>query len=242
MELATLHILIVDDSPEDRLNLRRLLAHAAPNIYTITEADRGDQALAACEASPPDCILLDYSLPDIDGLAVLTALRGQSAVPVVMLTGVGTEALAVEALQGGAQDYLAKGALTSERLGLTIQHAIATVRLTRERDQTLALLTTMLDTLPVGVIVLDGDLHIQRGNPALATVLGQPAASLHGQALPQLWLKLAVELAAPCAQVLRGASFSAPIQPRIARKANIRYGRLRSFKPVALVTPIGVAA
>ena len=208
MEPAALHILIVDNSPEDRLTLRQLLTRASPDTYTITEADCGDLALAACQRSPLDCILLDYRIPDMDGKSVLAALRDRSDVPVVVLTGVGTEAMAVDLLPYAAQDYVVKAALTSERLGLMIQHAIASVRLTRERDQSLALLTTVLATLPVGVMLLDADLHIQRSNPALLAVLGQPTAALHGQALPQFWPGLALELAAPCAQVLRGVPFS----------------------------------
>ncbi len=207
MEPAALRILIVDDSPEDRLTLRRFLTRATPGTYMVTAVDRGDHALAACQEAPPDCVLLDYRLPDMDGLAVLAAIRVQSDVPIVMLTGVGSETLAVEAIQGGAQDYLLKGALTSERLSLTIQHAIEIVRLTRERNQTLTLLSTMLDALPIGVAILDTDLCIRQDNPALATLLGQPATTLPGQALPLLWPDLAEALATSCAQVLAGTPF-----------------------------------
>ncbi|MEI6776993.1 MAG: response regulator [Chloroflexales bacterium] len=101
---SSLHILIVDDSPEDRYTVRRLL-RADPRIVTITEADRGDRTLAICQTTPPDCVLLDYHLPDMDGLEVLARLRTQRDVPVVLLTGVGNESLAVDALHRGAQDY-----------------------------------------------------------------------------------------------------------------------------------------
>ena len=100
------HILIVDDSPEDRLIVRRLLTQVAPGTYTFSEVDRGDRVLAACHAALPDCVLLDQNLPDMDGLDVITALRKTSDVPVVLLTGLGNETLAVAALQQGAQDYL----------------------------------------------------------------------------------------------------------------------------------------
>ncbi|NTU83454.1 MAG: PAS domain-containing protein, partial [Chloroflexales bacterium] len=207
MPSSPLAVLIVDDSPEDRLTLRRLLARAAPGAYTLSEAERGDRALAAVRLAPPDCVLLDQRLPDQDGLAVLAALRAFTDVPVVLFTGVGTETLAVDALQQGAQDYLVKGALTPERLHTTVQRAIATVRLVRERNQTLALLTTVLDTLPVGITVLDPELRILRINAALAELLGHPAAALLGQPLPACWPALAAPLAPPCARVLRGEPF-----------------------------------
>lgn len=208
MEPSALHILIVDDSPEDRLILKRFLTERAPRAYMISEANRGDRALTAFQAEPPDCVLLDYRLPDMDGLAVLTALRAQSDVPVVLLTGVGSETLAVNALQRGAQDYLVKGTITPERLELTIQHAVATARLTRERDQTMAMLSTVLDTLPVGVLVLDAGLRVHQVNPAMAAILGRPVATLPGYTLAQLWPALAEDLAGLCAQVIRGARFS----------------------------------
>ncbi|NTU79661.1 MAG: PAS domain-containing protein [Chloroflexales bacterium] len=212
MEPAALRILIVDDSPEDRLTLRRLLTRAAPGISAITEADRGDRALAACRESLPDCVLLDYRLPDMDGLAVLAAIRAQSDVSVVLLTGVGSEALAVDALKRGAQDYLVKGTLTPERLSLTIQHAIATVRLTRERDRTLALLTTMLDTLPIGVSLLDADLRLLHVNAAMATALGAPGQALVGQRFPVCRGNLAAALASYCAQVLATGQPIGPLE------------------------------
>jgi CheY-like chemotaxis protein len=192
--VAKLHILIVDDSPEDRYAVRRLL-RTDPRIAMISDADRGDHALAICQATPPDCLLLDYRLPDMDGIAVLARLRTQHDVPVVLLTGVGNEALAVEALQHGAQDYLVKGMLTPERLGLTIKRAIANVQLVRERDRTLTLLTTTLDTLQAsetryqtlfeimvqGVVYQAADGQIIACNPAAEQILGMTLAQMQGR-------------------------------------------------------------
>ncbi|NTU79660.1 MAG: response regulator [Chloroflexales bacterium] len=174
----------------------------------MTEASRGAEVLVACEAALPDCMLLDYRLPDMDGLEALAALRARSDVPVVMLTSVGSETVAVEALRRGAQDYLVKGTLTPERLSLTIQHAVSTVRLTRQRDQMQTLLSMVLEALPVGGAVLDPDLCIRHANPALTDFLGQTRAALPGQVVSQLWPGLMDDLAAPCAQVQLGERFS----------------------------------
>ncbi|NTV99988.1 MAG: response regulator [Oscillochloris sp.] len=202
-----LHVLIVDASREDQLSLRQLLTHYAPGVYSITEASRGDRALAICQTAPPDCVLLDYSLPDLDGLAVLAALRIFTDVPVILLTDIGSNIRTIEALQQGAQDSLDKDALTPERLHLAIQHTTATVRLIRERDQALALLTTTLDIIPIGVAVLDSELRIEHMNPALAKLLGYPAGLLHGQSLLTYWPDLAATLAPSCTHVLHGESF-----------------------------------
>ncbi len=131
----TLRILIVDDSPEDREVYRRLLGQQAWNEYDVTEADCGEDGLEACRDHPPDCILLDYNLPDLDGLEFLTELH--DAVPdhhlaVVMLTGQGNESIAVEAMKKGAQDYLVKGELTSDNLQRAVSNAVEKVSLQRE--------------------------------------------------------------------------------------------------------------
>ena len=238
MAPAPLHVLIVDDAPEDRLTVRRLLTRTTPGIYTFTEVARGDHVLAACAATPPDCVLLDQCLPDQDGLVVLAALRAQSDVPVVLLTGLGSETLAVAALQQGAQDYLVKGMLTPERLRLTIEHAMAVVQFTRERDRTMALLTTVLDTLPTGVVVLDAALHILRVNHTLTVLFDRPATALYGQPLAALNPTLAASLAAPCAQVLATGEPSGPFEVVTTSSADGALPRIWqiSLRPLTLPT------
>lgn len=135
-------ILIVDHSLGDRLLVRQLLARTALAHAIVQEAASGDHALAAIRQSPPDCVLLDQN-----GLASLAALRAFSDVPVVLIAEVGAETRALEALQHGAQDYLVDDELTPGRLQRSIQRAIATVRVARERDQARALLTTTRDAL-----------------------------------------------------------------------------------------------
>src|SRR3712207_5625906 len=100
-------ILIVDDSPEDREAYRRWIMPAGggpARPYCFLEADSGEEGLRLCGGERPDCVLLDYSLPDLDGLEFLARLRdeqGELAPPVVMLTGQGSEAVAVGALKQG---------------------------------------------------------------------------------------------------------------------------------------------
>ena len=116
-------VLIVDDSPEDRAMYRRYLQDA----YAIHEAERGSQILALCQALQPACLLLDYRLPDADGLELLHHVRAQygaADLPVVFLTGQGSETIAVDAMKQGAQDYLVKDALQPDALRRAIRQAI----------------------------------------------------------------------------------------------------------------------
>ncbi len=125
--MTTLKVLIIDDNPEDREVYRRLLRKAPGQDFETVEADTGREGLESVHAERPDCILLDYRLPDIDGLEFLAELLADVRtveVPVVMLTGQGSEAVSVEALKRGALDYAVKGDLTSEGLSRAILNSV----------------------------------------------------------------------------------------------------------------------
>ena len=123
-------VLLVDDSPEDRDVARRFLVRDPGRAYRFLEASTGEEGLEACRSADIDCVLLDYSLPDMDGLEFLRDLTGGTAVtpfPVVMLTGRGDESIAVQALKHGAQDYLIKGRFDDSGLRRTVDGAVANV-------------------------------------------------------------------------------------------------------------------
>jgi PAS domain S-box-containing protein len=104
-------VLILDDSPEDRAAYRRRLSQG-PDHFEFREAETGEGGLALFREFRPDCVLLDYQLPDTDGIEVLAQLAHESGgepPAVIMLTGQGNEAVAVRARKAGAEDYLAKG-------------------------------------------------------------------------------------------------------------------------------------
>ena len=129
-ERTPLRILIVDDCREDRELYRRLIARAFDQDVIVAETETAEAALERVAASEPHCILLDYRLPDGDGLAFLSALRlahGDGRIPVVMLTGGGDESVAVQAMKRGAQDYLTKGSVTAESLRRAIHGAMRRV-------------------------------------------------------------------------------------------------------------------
>ncbi|NND98567.1 MAG: response regulator, partial [Pirellulaceae bacterium] len=133
-----LSILIVDDSPEDCEVYRRLLRKNSWQEYEVFESDCGEDGIDVCKDKRPDCILLDYNLPDLDGLEFLTSLNdlfGPNRIAVVMLTGQGNESIAVEAMKKGAQDYLVKGDLSSDNLQRAVFNAVEKISLFREVDQ-----------------------------------------------------------------------------------------------------------
>lgn len=120
-------ILIVEDSVPYRQLLRAYLALDDRYTFTILEAGSGGEGLEQYQIDRPDAILLDYLLPDMNGLEFLGALQQQIAVPdlpVVMLTNYPDESLATQAVASGAEQYLQKSALTVENLLLSLHNAI----------------------------------------------------------------------------------------------------------------------
>ncbi len=118
-------VLVIDDNEDDRLLYRRVLQKSTEGRYNVSEADDGETGLKLIESAPPDCVLLDYSLPGRNGIEVLKRLRSQHPfIPVVMLTGQGNEAVAVAAIHEGAQNYIAKSTITADNLPRVIEMAI----------------------------------------------------------------------------------------------------------------------
>src|SRR5215813_5813794 len=126
-------VLIVDDFQDDRRVYQRYLLQDEEWRYETIEAGTGKEAIALFRESKPDCVLLDYRLPDLNGMEVLAAIADFDGVfPVVMLTAEEDIDVAVAALKSGAQDYLNKNKLTAIDLLHAVDRAIERVRLLRE--------------------------------------------------------------------------------------------------------------
>ncbi len=122
---APIKLLLIDDTGEDRLLYRRLISQGAFQDCEIIESVTGEQGLSRCLEQKPDCVLIDYRLPDLDGLQLLSRLRTHSfAGALIMVTGQGDETVAVQAMKEGAEDYLIKDNLTVESLQATITKAL----------------------------------------------------------------------------------------------------------------------
>ena len=98
-------VLVVDDEPQI---LRALTINLRARHYDVTTAATGADALASAAAHPPDLVILDLGLPDLDGVEVVRGLRGWSTAPIIILSGRTDSADKVDALDAGADDYLTK--------------------------------------------------------------------------------------------------------------------------------------
>jgi two-component system KDP operon response regulator KdpE len=98
-------VLVVDDEPQ---LLRALSINLRARGYDVSLAADGRQALAAAAAAPPDLVVLDLGLPDLDGVEVIGGLRGWTSVPILVLSGRSDSTDKVQALDAGADDYVTK--------------------------------------------------------------------------------------------------------------------------------------
>ncbi|HYB89208.1 MAG TPA: response regulator [Streptosporangiaceae bacterium] len=98
-------VLVVDDEPA---MLRALRINLRVRTYDVTTAVTGQEALAEARRRPPDAVILDLGLPDVDGIEVIGRLRGWSHAPVIVLSGRTGPGDKIAALDAGADDYVTK--------------------------------------------------------------------------------------------------------------------------------------
>lgn len=133
-------ILLIEDNPADADLLQELLEAAPAGVeWELVAVELRREALQELSQRRFDVVLLDLSLPDSHGLETLAKLRAVAPeTAMVVMTGLNDEAIALEAVRLGAQDYLVKGQITSQLLVRAIRYAIEraqTLQLMRESEQ-----------------------------------------------------------------------------------------------------------
>jgi two-component system, OmpR family, KDP operon response regulator KdpE len=98
-------VLIVDDDPQ---LLRAMRVNLTARGYQVATAGTGADGLAAASRNPPDVVIVDLGLPDMDGVVVVEGLRGWTSVPIIILSARHTEHSKIDALDAGADDYVTK--------------------------------------------------------------------------------------------------------------------------------------
>jgi DNA-binding NtrC family response regulator len=132
---AVLSIMLIEDSDEDAQLVREMLDDRGYD-YVLKRTDRLSSGLRLLEEEFFDVLLLDLGLPDSAGFDALTQIRNQAPpLPIIILTGLSDEALAVKAISLGAQDYLVKGNFAADALYRSISHSIERQRLETERER-----------------------------------------------------------------------------------------------------------
>ena len=126
-------LLIVDDAAADRVRVSGI-ASKWPNC-TVRHADNGESAIREIETQMPDIVLTDMHMPEMDGLELLSAIKNEYPnLPVILMTGAGSEEIAAKALRRGAASYVTKDRLAEDLLPTLNQvHSTAEVAHARSR-------------------------------------------------------------------------------------------------------------
>jgi len=189
--MTHIEALIIDDNPLDREACMRALRRESGVHYHFVEAVDGPGGLEMLEAQPPDVLLLDYSMPGSDGLEMLLKIREKHPfLPVIMLTGLGSESLAVRCIKAGAADYVTKSGLSGATLHRAIVAAIDQNRDARTIDQQSRtiqrqrehledsnhFLHSLLDHIPDPIFVKSGAHRWLMANRAFRELVGAAAS------------------------------------------------------------------
>lgn len=125
-----IQVLLIEDNEDHRCLLETQLQQSSVPRFQVTPVEDLAQGLAHISSHEPDVILLDLGLPDTDGLEGLNRIRAaQPDVAVIVLTMLADEAVAIQAVQAGAQDYLVKNETDTHLLVRAIRYAIERQRL-----------------------------------------------------------------------------------------------------------------
>jgi signal transduction histidine kinase len=141
MSESQIRVLLVEDDLVDRMACRRAIAHETDSDFALLEAATGREGLLLAAEQGPHCILLDYNLPDMNGLEFLAELIGsadRTPMPVMLLTGGDSASVAAAAIKHGAWDYLGKDIDRQylEMLPMAIRRMLRERRLDEGKRQT----------------------------------------------------------------------------------------------------------
>ena len=142
-----MNILVIEDNRQERALLRDALSTVSIVSMRVKEADRLAAAVSCLMAERFDAILLDLNLPDSAGLDTLAHVQARAPeAPIVILSGMDDERLAIEGLRRGAQDYLVKGRYEGPQLYRALRYAMERKRLVAELEARVTARTTELET------------------------------------------------------------------------------------------------
>lgn len=178
MSSKQIHALLIEDDPDDILLLKEALADAGISKIKLECADLLSRGLIQLSALNFDVLLLDLNLPDSRGLDTLkTTVKRFPKLPVVVLSGLADDAITVEAVRSGAQDYLVKGDISGPLVMRVVRYAIERKQVEAALRASEARYRTLVETSPNGFTLADLEGKL--------ILCNQQAARLFGYANPE---------------------------------------------------------
>lgn len=177
-------VLLVEDNPADARLIQEMVATTGDHDLVLRPCRRLAEAISEIEAVATDCVLLDLSLPDVSGLDGIDRLHARFPdLPIIILTGLNDEDVALEALGAGAQDYLVKGSIEGDGVKRAVRYAIERKHAEVELAQLGRQNELILDSAGEGICGLDAAGVVTFANPAAAKLLGCGREDLLGSRL-----------------------------------------------------------
>ena len=166
-------VLLVEDNPGDVRLIAELLAEHGEKFRLDSHVARLAEAEEAVERADVDLVLLDLSLPDSQGFDTFARLLAHGRnLPILVLSGVDDESLALRMVHAGAQDYLVKGKFDAQLLARAMHYAIERSSAEQELAEEKSLVRALLETLPDRIFFKDRESRFIRVNPAMALFFG----------------------------------------------------------------------
>ncbi len=187
MNLEQISVLLIEDNPGDARLLREAVKEAEDIAIRLTHVETLARALTRLGEEHFDVIMLDLSLPDAEGLETLVRTHVQAPnIPIVVLTGLDDEDLAVKAVREGAQDYLVKGQVTGRVLVRAMRYATERKRAVEELQRSEEYFRSLIENALDIITVLDEKGIVRYGSPSLERVLGYRVSALNGASILKL--------------------------------------------------------
>ena len=210
MSEEKIKVLLIEDNPADARLLKEAFDRVYSPLFEITHVDSLNAGLQHLAWDDFNVVFLDLSLPDASGMETLLQVQAVAPNrPILVLTGIDDEELAVNAMQKGAQDYLVKGKVDKDLLVRATRYAIERKRTEVERQrlvrraQTQSLLVRrILDTVKEGILTLNAQSEVVMANPAGHLYLARLGGIRVGEKLTRLGNRALSELLDPAERVL----------------------------------------
>ena len=174
MKPSKFRVLLIEDNLSDALLLKELIKDSLVTPFEVSKcATRLSEAAALIESEPFDLILLDLSLPDSFGVDTFFRVKALAPdLPVIVLSGMDSEELALKTVQEGAQDYLVKGKMDSHMTVRSMRYAIERKKAEHQLAFERELMHELLDNIPDRIYFKDKESRFLRINKAMAVFFG----------------------------------------------------------------------
>lgn len=165
-------VLLFEDNPGDARLIREMLKESRTDEFDLTRVETLEEGLRHLGKESFDVLLLDLGLPDSSGIETLLKVQAEtSEVPIVVMTGLCDELIALKALQMGAQDYLVKGKVEGNLVTRSVRYAIERKKTEKALLESEQRSRTLVESITEGIIMIDRDFKVSVMNPAAQAMI-----------------------------------------------------------------------